>query len=57
MAEDAGRGVYGTIEDLARREKINRGYMSRVPQLTLLTLLAPDIVEVILDGSSRWSCG
>ena len=37
----------GTIEELARREKVNRGYMSRVLGLTLL---APDIVEAILDG-------
>jgi hypothetical protein len=40
-------GVCGMIEELARREKVNRGYMSRVLRLTLL---APDIVEAILDG-------
>ena len=40
-------GVCGTIEELAQREKVNRGYMSRVLRLTLL---APDIVEAILDG-------
>ena len=40
-------GVCGTIEELARRERVNRGYMSRVLRLTLL---APDIVEAILDG-------
>ena len=40
-------GVCGTIEELARREKVNRGYMCRVLRLTLL---APDIVEAILDG-------
>jgi len=40
-------GMCGTIEELARREKINRGYMSRVLRLTLL---APDIVEAMLDG-------
>ena len=40
-------GVCGTIEELAKREKVNRGYMSRVLRLTLL---APDIVEAILDG-------
>ena len=40
-------GVCGTIEELARREKVNRGYMSRVLRLTLLS---PHIVEAILDG-------
>lgn len=40
-------GVCGTIGELAQREKVNRGYMSRVLGLTLL---APDIVEAILDG-------
>ena len=40
-------GVCGTIEELAQREKVDRGYMSRVLRLTLL---APDIVEAILDG-------
>ena len=39
--------VCGTIEELARLEKVSRGYMSRVLRLTLL---APDIVEAILDG-------
>ena len=40
-------GVYGTIEELAAAEKINSSYISRVLRLTLL---APDIVEAILDG-------
>ena len=40
-------GVCGTIEELAQRERVNRGYMSRVLRLTLL---APDVVEAILDG-------
>jgi hypothetical protein len=35
------------IDDLARREKINRGYMCGVRRLTLL---APEIVEAVLDG-------
>jgi hypothetical protein len=40
-------GVCGTIEELARREKVNRGYMCRVLRLMLL---APDLVELILEG-------
>ena len=40
-------GVYGTIDELARAEKINASYVSRILRLTLL---APDIVEAILDG-------
>jgi len=42
---DAGR--FGTINELAAAEKINSSYVSR---LLRLTLLAPDIVEAILDG-------
>ena len=42
-------GVCGTIEELAKRERVNRGYMSRALRLTLL---APDIVEAILDGAA-----
>jgi hypothetical protein len=41
------KGVCATIEDLAAREKINRGYMSAVLRLTLL---APDVVEAMLNG-------
>ena len=41
-------GVYGTIEELAAAERINPSYVSRVLRMTLL---APDIVEAILDGS------
>ena len=40
-------GRYGTINELAAAEKINSSYVSRVLRLTLL---APDIVEAILDG-------
>jgi len=39
--------AYGTIDELARAEKINPSYVSRVLRLTLL---APEIVEAILDG-------
>jgi hypothetical protein len=40
-------GVYGTIEDLAKSEGIAKTYVSQVLRLTLL---APEIVEAILDG-------
>lgn len=40
-------GQFATIKDLAAAEKINSSYVSRVLRLTLL---APDIVEAILDG-------
>ncbi len=40
-------GRFATINELAAAEKINSSY---VPRLLRLTLLAPDIVEAILDG-------
>ena len=40
-------GDYGSIADLARAEKIGRAYVSTMLRLTLL---APSIVEAILDG-------
>ncbi len=40
-------GVYASCEELAAAERINGSYVSRVLRLTLL---APDIVEAILDG-------
>ncbi|KQZ33480.1 hypothetical protein ASD50_01290 [Mesorhizobium sp. Root552] len=40
-------GVHVTVEDIAAAEKINASYVSRVLRLTLL---APAIVEAILDG-------
>ena len=42
-----GAGLYGTIGELAAAEKINSPYVSR---LLRLTLLAPDIVDAILEG-------
>ena len=38
---------YSTITELAAAEKINASYLCRVLRLTLL---APDVVETILDG-------
>ncbi len=40
-------GVHTTVEDIATAERINPSYVSRVLRLTLL---APAIVEAILDG-------
>ena len=38
---------YGTLAEMADAERISRSYVSRILRLTLL---APDIVERILDG-------
>jgi hypothetical protein len=38
---------YGTVDEIATAEKINSSYVSRVLRLTLL---APDIVDAILNG-------
>jgi ParB-like chromosome segregation protein Spo0J len=40
-------GQVGTLADLADAERISRSYVSRILRLALL---APDIVERILDG-------
>ena len=40
-------GEFATIAELAEREEIAPSYMTRVLRLTLL---APDIVEAVLDG-------
>ncbi|MBM4298788.1 MAG: hypothetical protein FJ143_13710 [Deltaproteobacteria bacterium] len=40
-------GRHATVAELAAAEKINTSYVSRVLRLTLL---APDIVETIMDG-------
>lgn len=41
-------GDMGTIAELAEYEKISPSYLTRVMRLTLL---APDIIEAILDGN------
>lgn len=40
-------GRYGSVSELATAEKLDRGYLGRI---LMLTLLAPDIVEAIMDG-------
>jgi hypothetical protein len=42
---DSGR--YASISEIAVAEKIDRGYVGSVLRLTLL---APDVIEMILDG-------
>jgi hypothetical protein len=44
MLED---GRYASISEIAAAEKIDRGYVGSILRLTLL---APDIIENILDG-------
>ena len=39
--------AFSTVEEIAAAEKINASYVGRVLRLTLL---APELVEVILDG-------
>jgi hypothetical protein len=41
------RGTYSTIKEIAAKEKIDPTYVGDVLRLTLL---APDIIEMILDG-------
>jgi hypothetical protein len=45
---DTGR--YASISEIATKEKVDRGYVGTVLRLTLL---APDIVEAILNGETR----
>jgi hypothetical protein len=49
---DAGR--YASISEMAEAERIERGYLG---SLLRLTLLAPDIVEAILNGQDGGGMG
>lgn len=40
-------GIHATVKDISDTEKINESYVSRVLRLTLL---APDIIEMIVEG-------
>jgi hypothetical protein len=40
-------GRYASLIELGEVEKVDRSYLCRIPRLTLL---APDIVEAIVDG-------
>jgi len=44
-------GRYASITEMAAAERIERGYLG---SLLRLTLLAPDIVEAVLDGPSLY---
>jgi hypothetical protein len=41
------RGIYSTIKEIATKERIDPSYVGDVLRLTLM---APDIIEMILDG-------
>ncbi len=43
-------GAASSVSDIARQEKLNTSYVSRVLRLTLF---APEHVEAILDGRQR----
>ena len=45
-------GRYGSLAELAAAEKIDRSYLGKTLRLTLL---APDIVEAILDGRQPYA--
>src|SRR4051812_42295386 len=47
-------GRFASISELAAAEKIDRGYVGTILRLTLL---APDIVEAILDGKHPHDLG
>jgi hypothetical protein len=47
-------GRYVSVTELAAGEKLDRGYLGKI---LMLTLLAPDIVEAILDGQQPRDLG
>jgi hypothetical protein len=47
-------GRYGTVTELAAGERLDRGYLGKI---LMLTLLAPDIVEAIMDGRQSAELG
>jgi hypothetical protein len=47
VAEAAGWGRHATVREIAEAEGIGKSYVSRILRLALL---APDIVEAILEG-------
>jgi hypothetical protein len=47
-------GHYGSLAELAKAERIDRSYLGKMLRLTLL---APDILEAILDGRQSAELG
>ena len=47
-------GRYASISEMAEAERIDRGYLGRILQLTLLP---PDIVQAVIDGSQPAELG
>jgi len=45
--EAIDNGVYQSIREISKKEKISESFVSRIYRLTFL---APDIIEAILDG-------
>jgi hypothetical protein len=45
-------GRYGSIRELAKAEGVDRNYVGR---LLNLTLLAPEVVEAVLEGSQHFN--
>lgn len=45
-------GTYATVGDLAKAERINESYVTRILRLNLL---APDIVAAALDGRTQFT--
>jgi hypothetical protein len=52
VATDARRRGVGTISEIGGAENISKSYVSRILRLALL---APDIVELILEGRANQS--
>jgi hypothetical protein len=48
LAAAVRAGAYASAEDIAKAEKISASYINRLLQLTLLS---PELVEIVLEGS------
>jgi hypothetical protein len=50
-------GQYASISEMAAAERVDRGYRGYLGRVLQLTLLAPDIVESILEGRQSAELG